>query len=362
MSFAHPTRRLRCSRLRTFLALAPALLLGIVLTGCRTGNPQTTLDPKGPYAEAINNQLFGPIFWAALAVFIIVEALLIYSIVRFRARPGDALPPQIHGNTPLEITWTIVPAIILMAILGLTFSTQAALAKPPPGGITVRVIGHQWWWEFEYSDLGFTTADEMHVPVGVPVYLNIESVDVNHSFWVPALAGKTDAIPGRVNHLWLQADHAGLYSGQCAEFCGMEHALMRLEVNADSQSDFDDWARRQRSIPASTGFGGTPVPTAQPGQTDQASLVAKGAQVFANGACITCHTVRGTQAQGKVGPDLTHFGGRTSIAARTLDNTPENLAKWLHNPPAIKPGSDMPNLGLSDDDVRALVAYLESLK
>jgi cytochrome c oxidase subunit 2 len=344
------------------LSLVLLVALPLLFAGCTTGNPQSTLDPKGPFAQTIFN-LFSPVMIAALVVFVVVEALIVYSVWRFRARPGDPLPNQVHGNTPLEITWTIIPAVILLVILGFTFYTQSVLADVPaagPGGnaINVRVIGHQWWWEFEYPDLAVTTANELHIPVGVPVKLQLESNDVIHSFWVPHLGGKTDVIPGRINHLWFQADEAGTYNGQCAEFCGIEHALMRLQVVAQSPSDFDSWVRGQRAIP---NFAPTPTPAAG-ATTGTPSLVSTGAQLFANGACISCHTVRGTPANGKVGPDLTHVGSRANLVANTLPNTPENLSKWLHNPQAIKPGNDMPNLNLSDQDVEALVAYLESLK
>jgi cytochrome c oxidase subunit 2 len=200
----------------------------------------------------------------------------------------------------------------------------------------------------------------MHIPVGVPIRLQLESVDVIHSFWVPFLGGKTDAIPGRINHLWFQADEAGTYSGQCAEFCGIQHALMRLIVIAESQSQFDAWVRNERSIPA---FAATPTPSGQP-PSAEASLVSRGAQLFATGACITCHTVRGTPANARVGPELTHFGSRQTIAANTLQKDPEgnNLKRWLRNPQAVKLGNLMPNLNLSEPDIEALAAYLQSLR
>lgn len=341
------------------LLLAFATLLG----GCTTNNPQSTLEPKGFQAQEIYNLFVNWLFWPAVVVFFAVEGLLLYSIFRFRARPGDPLPVQLHGNTRLEITWTIVPALILVVILGATFRTQAVLATPPQGEtIRVQVIGHQWWWEFVYPDLGVTTANELHIPVGVPVLLEMTSADVNHSFWVPHLAGKMDAIGGRINRMTFQADEAGVYSGQCAEFCGIQHAMMRVLTVAESRSEFDAWVRQQRSIPAfaaATPAAGTAAGSA-PAATE--SLVQRGAQVFANGACVTCHAVRGTPAQARVGPDLTHFGARRSIAANTLPNTPENLARWLRNPQAVKPGNLMPNLNLSDQDIQALVAYLGSLK
>ncbi|HEX2184413.1 MAG TPA: cytochrome c oxidase subunit II [Chloroflexota bacterium] len=348
-----PSRR----GLRRWWQIAIVLLVvALVLAGCNTGNPQSTIDPRGPAARLIYDLFVTWIFWPAVFVFFAVEGLLLYAIFRFRGRPGDPLPPQIHGNTRLEITWTIIPALILIVILAMTFRTQAALATPPPAdALTVRVIGHQWWWEFEYPELGVTTANELHIPVGVPIRVQLESVDVIHSFWVPHLAGKMDAIPGRINAMTMQADEAGTYNGQCAEFCGIEHALMRLVVVAQSRAEFDAWVRNERSIPA---FSATPTA----GAGADASLVARGAQLFSTGACITCHTLRGTPAQARTGPDLTHFGSRQTIAANTLPNTPENLRRWLRNPQAVKPGNLMPNLNLSDQDVEALAAYLQSLK
>ncbi|MGH2355661.1 MAG: cytochrome c oxidase subunit II, partial [Chloroflexota bacterium] len=180
---------------RWWRAAVLSLVLAVILAGCATGAPQSTIDPKGPYAQQIYTLFVNWIFWPAVFVFLAVEGLLLYSIFRFRGREGDPLPAQLHGNTRLEITWTIIPALILAVILALTFQTQAELATPPSGNpVTVRVIGHQWWWEFEYPDLGVTTANELHIPVGVPIKLQLESVDVIHSFWVPFLGGKTDAI------------------------------------------------------------------------------------------------------------------------------------------------------------------------
>jgi cytochrome c oxidase subunit II len=349
-SRAQPARR------RVAVALLLTVALAVLLGGCTTNNPQTTLDPSGSAAQAIYDLFVTWLFWPAVIVFFAVEALLLYSIFRFRGRPGDPLPAQLHGNTRLEITWTIIPALILVVILAVTFRTQAVLATPPPAGqaIRVQVIGHQWWWEFQYPDLGVVTANELHIPLNVPIELELTSADVIHSFWVPHMAGKMDAIPGRLNKFSFTAFEAGTYSGQCSEFCGIQHAMMRNLLIAQSQGEFDAWVLQQRSIPAFA------QPTPAPGA--QESLAQRGAQVFANGACVTCHTIRGTAAQAKVGPDLTHVDSRQSLAANTLTNTPENLARWLRNPQAVKPGNLMPNLNLSDQDIAALVAYLDSLK
>ncbi len=360
----HASRRRRS----TTVLLPLALLALLIFAGCGI-SPQTTIDPRGPNARMIFDLFNLWIFWPAVVVFFGVEAALVWAAIRYRGRDGDPLPNQIHGNTPLEITWTIIPAVILIVILYFTFQTQAALANPPedPNSVHVRVIGHQWWWEFQYPDLGVTTANELHIPSKVPVVVTLESADVIHSFWVPLIAGKQDVIPGRVNRLWLQADEDGTYFAQCAEFCGIEHALMRFLVVAQSQSAFNDWATGERRI---QGFGSAALPTPVPGEPP--SLVQQGATLFANGACITCHTVRGTQAAGKIGPELTHFGSRGSIAANTLQkqdpvNDPDgskrfSLKRWLRNPQAVKPGNDMPNLNLSEADIDAISAYLESLK
>jgi cytochrome c oxidase subunit II len=349
--------RLRGVKVGLLLALS-----AVLLAACETGNPQSTLTPHGPNAQYIFDLFHIAVFWPAVFVFVVVEAVLVYAIFRYRGRPGDPLPNQYHGNTTLEITWTIIPAIILVVILFFTFRTQAVLATPPdsPNALNIRVIGHQWWWEFEYTDHGFVTANELHIPTGVPVIIRLESIDVIHSFWAPFLGGKQDAIPGRVNRMWFQADKEGTYHGQCAEFCGVQHAMMRFLVYADSPSAFESWTRAQRGIPAFA----QPTPVAGQAPSAQQSLVNQGAQLFSNGACITCHTVRGTPANGKVGPDLTHFGLRQTVAGNTLEkgDNNEGIKRWLRNPQAVKPGNLMPNLNLSDSDIEALVAYLQSLR
>lgn len=331
------------------LALAAATA---VLPACATGNPQSTLSPAGSHA-AIIFDLYIPIFWAAVLVFVVVEAVLLYSVWRYRQRPGQEgeIPAQVHGNTRLEIAWTVAPAVVVAIIAIMTFRTQAILASFPTDALNVRVIGHQWWWEFQYPDLGITTANELHVPAGRPVKLTLESADVIHSFWIPRLAGKTDTIPGLTNQLWFRADRPGTYRGQCAEFCGTQHALMGLRVIVTSQSEFDAWVRAQR----------------QPATIPTSGAAARGAQLFLDRAatapkCWSCHTIAGTDAQGKVGPDLTHVGSRSTIVAGLLENTPENLAKWIHDPQGLKKGALMPNLGLSEQQAADLAAFLSSLK
>jgi cytochrome c oxidase subunit 2 len=334
---------------RTSVLLSLLLFLGVVLpavlAGCTPANPQSTFDAQGPVAR-MQLRLFYIIFWAAVFVFVSVEGILLYTVIRFRRRPGQGVPPQFHGNTPLEIGWTLAPAVVLIVIAVPTVTTMFRLANPPSEDrIHVRVVAHQWWWEFQYPELGVVAANEMHIPAGRVVTLTLESEDVIHSFWVPKLAGKTDIIPTRKNTMWLQADAPGTYFGQCAEFCGIAHALMRLRVIAQPKEEFEVWVQVQRAAPE------PPLGEA-----------ARGAQIFAAGACVACHTLAGTPAQGRVGPNLTHFASRQTLGAGLLDRSPENVAKWLKDPQAVKPGNKMPNLNLQDEEIRALVAYLESLK
>jgi cytochrome c oxidase subunit 2 len=309
----------------------------------------SALNPKGTNGDAIA-ALFNVVLAIAVVVFVIVEGLLLISAWRFRKKAGDtAEPTQIHGNTRLEIAWTIAPALIVITLFVLALQTLQSVAVPPAiassDEVTVKVIGHQWWWEYQYPDLNITTATDLIIPAGKVVNLEITSADVIHSYWVPQLNGKTDAFPNRINHSWIKADQPGTFYGQCAELCGPSHANMRAVVIAMSQGDFDAWVQNQQA-----------GPVAASGDAQ------KGEQVLLAGACIGCHTINGTAAQGKVGPNLTHVASRTAIAGGTLTNTPGNIKRWLKDPPAIKPGSLMPNLNLSDADIEALTAYLTSLK
>lgn len=321
--------------------------VSVLLGACGQDLPQNSLDPAGPYAEKIH-ALFVPVFWIAAGIFFLVEGAMIFFLFRYRHRRGrEEIPRQIHGNPRLEIAWTIVPALILAGVAVPTVRTIYELAQqPPPNALEVRVIAHQFWWRFEYLELGIVTANELHIPTGRPVVLRLESADVIHSFWVPRLAGKQDNVPGRTNMLVLQADEPGTFRGQCAEFCGLSHALMRFRVIAQDPADFEQWVRGQRR------------PAAEP----TGKLAREGANLFQTVGCAACHTIAGTAAQGKVGPHLTHLASRTTFAGATYDRTPENLARWLDNPDALKPGAKMPDLGLSEEQIRALVAYLETLR
>jgi cytochrome c oxidase subunit 2 len=333
----------------TALVLGTALLSGCVGSHYRD-YPQTTLEPITEYGWGIQ-RLFELILWMAAVVFVAVEGWLIYTVWRYRWRPGQPRPKQIHGNTRFEIAWTIAPAIVLAIIAVPTVQTIFHIGgPPPPASFTIQVIGHQWWWEFRYPELGIVTANEVHMPVGKTVNFEMTSADVIHAFWFPRLGGKRDVVPTHTSHIWLDTPREPSgpegYPGQCAEFCGASHANMRMRAFVDSEVDFEAWVSNQQK-PA-----GPPLSAA----------AARGAQLFQQRGCAGCHTVAGTEARGEIGPNLTHIGSRVTIAAGVLDNKPDDMARWLSDPPAVKPGSLMPKLGLSDPDIEALIAYLDSLR
>lgn len=336
----------------------------LLLAGCFPSDKQSTFDPAGPVARD-QLTLFQIIFWSAVFVFVVVEGALLFAVLRFRKKAGQQpLPRQTHGNTPLEVTWTILPAVVLAVIAVPTITTIFHQAEPPAGErVKVEVVGHQWWWEFNYPELGITAANELHVPVDKPISLEITSLDVIHSFWIPKLAGKTDLIPTRINTMWFEAERAGLFYGQCAEFCGAAHALMRFRVIAQSQAEFDQWVAAQKAPPA-----------------------APMAREFGLKGCTVCHTVNGPDAEGVQerrmegfrqgqpqfpAPNLTHFASRDTLAAGLLSRSDDNLRRWLRDPDEVKPGNRMKELAgayhntnqfLSDADIAALVTYLQSLK
>ncbi|MFN2570344.1 MAG: cytochrome c oxidase subunit II [Gemmatimonadales bacterium] len=326
----------------------PLVLVAVLLflTACGGPFPQSTLAPKSDFSGELDG-LFRNIFWWAVVVFIVVETLLIIAIVRFRARPGAAAPKAVHGHTALEIGWTLAPALILVFIAVPTMRTIFDTAgHAPEGALRVEVIGHQWWWEYRYPTLNISTANEMHLPAGTPVQLDMTSADVIHSFWSPRLGGKRDLIQGRTNRIAFRTDSVGEYWGQCAEFCGASHANMRLRVLVQPDSVFQHWVDRQRAAPATPAKG---------------SVEEHGQQIFRRSACIGCHTIAGI-AQGKIGPDLGHVGGRGTIAGALFPNTSESLHRWITNAPSLKPGALMPPQNLQGADLDAVVAYLQSLK
>jgi cytochrome c oxidase subunit 2 len=287
----------------------------------------------------------------AAAIFLATGGILAYVLIRYRRRATDSEhePPQIYGSNQIELSWTVIPIIIIVVLFLTTarviFNTE--YATKPDAALDVVVIGHQFWWEFRYPKLGIVTANELHIPVSdpqhpTPTYLEMSSADTDHSFWVPQLAGKTDVIPNRVNVMWIDPQSPGLYLGQCAQYCGTQHAKMLLRVYAQSPNDFDAWVAEQR-------------------QPAKASTV-DGQAVFLRNACINCHTIAGTIAKGRFGPDLTHLAGRDTIASGAVQNTPENLRKWIDNPDRMKPGCLMPAMHLNDRDLTAVVFYLTTLR
>ena len=316
-----------------------------------TDGQTSVFAPKGTPAHLI----FGlSIFVLAItaAIFLVAGGLLAYVLVRYRQRATDAHrePPQIYGSSQIELSWTVIPALIVVMLFLTTariiFNT--AYASKPEGALDVVVIGHQYWWEFRYPQLGIVTANELHIPLSdpshpTPTFLQLLSADTDHSFWVPELAGKTDLIPNHPNRMWMDPQRTGVFLGQCAQYCGTQHAKMLLRVSVDGPEEFASWVHGQQK-PA----------------VEDAGAVA-GRRVFESNACINCHTVGGTPADGRFGPDLTHLMSRATIAAGAAENTPTNLRLWIQNPSAIKPGSLMPAMKLSDADLDAVVSYMETL-
>jgi len=306
----------------------------------------STVKAHSDYAHEILH-VYAIITWVTLGIALIVGLGLAWVLTRFRARPGSAtMPVQTRGHTWLEMAWTIGPALVLLGIaiptIQVIFRTQAA---PPRDALEVTVRGYQWWWEFQYPSLEVVTANELHVPAGRPVALTLEGPDVIHSFWVPQLGGKRDVVPGRLNRLTFTADTPGDYRGQCAEFCGVSHANMGMRIIVETPEAFTRWVAAQKAQP--------PEPAAGP--------AADGKTIYASSACVGCHTIRGVSA-GTLGPDLTTFGSRHTMAAGILPTTVDNVAAWIKDPAAIKPDAKMPALGLTDEQARAVATYLIGLK
>ena len=309
--------------------------------------PGSPFSPTSPEARSILN-LFIIVLALSALVFILVEGALFYAIFRFRDRPGAPRPTQVSGHCLLEVAWTIAPVVLLVIVFALMLPTMPVLNAQSPAGTPLRVtvFGNQWWWEYRYPELGIVTANELYVPVGQPVVLDLRSDDVIHSFWVPQLNGKLDVVPGRVNTLSFQANEPGRYGGQCTEFCGIQHAWMLSPVIALPADQFDRWVQQHQA------------PAAEPPDP----LATVGKQVFLGKTCMNCHTIAGTPAEGQAGPDLTHLASRTTLGAGVLTNTPENLANWIQRPQDFKPGVRMPNFELRPDETAALVAYLATLQ
>jgi len=339
--------------LETFLfVLSSAAMASAAKTVAPPLSPTNIFAPASTPAQSI----FGlSIFVLAVtaAIFVVVFTLLAYSVVKFRKRNNDdgCEPPQVYGSNQVEVAWTVIPILIVVALFMATARVIADIQKASPSANAIEVvaIGHQFWWEYRYPGLHVVTANELHVPVSdpqhpTPTFIKLLSADTDHSFWVPRLAGKTDLIPNHPNSMWIDPHETGLYLGQCAQYCGTQHAKMLLRVYVQPRDEFDRWIQQQRE-PASTG-----------------DVVSEGQRVFQTTACINCHAVAGTLANGRFGPDLTHLMSRETIAAGAALNTPENLRLWIQKPEAIKPGSLMPAMELSDRELDAVTAYLETLR
>jgi cytochrome c oxidase subunit II len=347
---ARPRQSAGEASLRVGLGMVP--LAAVLVPGRPALSPTDIFAPISTPAQSIFElSLF--VLSTSAAIFLVVFSLLVYAVIRFRKRAQDdgREPAQVYGSTQVELAWTIIPVLVVLVLFltsaRVVFSVQDAVH--PPDTLEVTVIGHQFWWEYRYPGLGVVTANELHVPVSDPAHptptvLKLLSADTDHSFWVPRLAGKTDLIPNFPNSTWIDPHQTGLYEGQCAQYCGTQHAKMLLRVYVDSRADFERWVQKQR----------------QPAQVSEA--VSRGRSIFERTACINCHTVQGTAANGTFGPDLTHLMSRDTIASGAALNTKEELRRWIENPDSIKPGSKMPAMGLEKSQVDEVTAYLVTLR
>lgn len=306
------------------------------------------LDPKGKRADQTAT-LAWILFAIAAAVFVLIVVLLLLAVFRSRRGPLSADTPEPdRAERPAEFLTMFgaaFPVVVLAVVLLVSLGPLGSQASSAPNALTVRIVGHRWWWEIEYPELGIKTANELHLPVAQKVNLELTSADVVHSFWVPQLSGKTDLIPGQVNKMWIEAGSAGTYEGSCAEYCGVGHTNMDMLVVADQQNDFDAWVKGQQAVP--------PVPVSDP--------MLEGMQVFLGSACVYCHRIAGTNASSGFGPDLTHLASRRELGAGVVPNTVGNLAGWIVDSQHLKPGNAMPAMNLDGKELQDLLAYLESL-
>ena len=341
---------------RSVLVVLLGILLATFTFAC--GNSETiplhTMDPKSDVTRDIQG-LYIILFWAATAVFFAVMIGLVYITFKFKRKPTDSKPPQTHGNRPLEILWTILPSVILIVILIPTWQVIYKTANAPEGSMQITVTGNQWWWEIEYPELGVKTSNEVHVPIDVPVEVTLLSKDVIHAFWVPQITGKKDMVPGLENKIWFTAEQLGTYYGVCVEFSGDSQSNMKFELIVDSAEDFEAWKTNELAK-----------------AIEPEGLAAEGMEIFNSKGCGGCHTIEGNPyALGIQAPILTHIGSRNKIAAGMLENNANDIANWIRNPEETKPGNLMTangvmyndnNYALSENDIQALVAYIQSLK
>ncbi len=385
-------------RLRRLASYALSAALVIAVCACSESHPNSTLVPRSDFGREIDF-LWDRLLLLGTIVFVLTEGVLLYVVLKYRHRENQPKPPQTHGSTKLEITWTLIPAVILVFIAVPTVRTIVTTqAQAAPGSLNIDVTGHQWWWEFKYPEYGITTANEIYIPVGRTVNFRLRSADVIHSFWAPQLGGKRDVIPNRTNYVWLTPDSATasqVWNGFCAEYCGTAHTYMRFRVFTVSTPEFNSWAAGQK-MPAQFVTSGyifprdsipdyavpnAPVPGGLRFTAGLTGNAHRGRQIFSSKTCIGCHAIAGNpMAMGVVGPNLTHFGSRSTLAAGLYPNTPAYLALWIKNARAMKPGVLMPALGigehdrtlktkvtaagggLTDQEIADIVAYLTSLK
>lgn len=318
---------------------------GLLLSGCAP-SAGSFLNPAS-LISGHEAALYKDILIESILIFVLIIGALIWIIARDRHRDGSKIVvPQIYG----KMAYVLIPVLVVVLLDGADFAwmakTMRAVAAPlsSSADVNLHVIGHRWWWEFEYSDLKIKTANELHIPVGATVQITLDSVDVIHSFWIPQLSGKTDVIPGQTNHMWLTADEAGTYLGQCAEFCGTEHALMRIHVVVESQADFDAWVVNQQN------------PAPEPQTEDE-----KAGYKLVTSVCASCHSLNPSEPDFKTGPNLAHLFSRSTFAGATYDLTEENIHRWLGNTQPMKPGNDM-DLKLSAQEIDQIMSYLKLLK
>jgi cytochrome c oxidase subunit 2 len=336
---------LMCEAWRTLAAMVPSAVVH---------SPTSIFEPAGTSAHTIAG-LSKLVLGITGGIFLAVGGLLLFVVIRYRHRPSDPAaaqePPQIYGSAQIELSWTVIPVLIVVMMFLATARVILATERAalPQNALQVTVIGHQYWWEFRYPQLGIVTANELHVPVSdprnpKPTILTMSSADTDHSFWVPRLAGKMDVIPNKINQMMLDPQAPGLYLGQCAQYCGTQHAKMLIRVVADDASNFAAWKANQQ----------------QPAVQD--ATAAEGKSVFEHNACINCHTIAGTVATGRFGPDLTHVASRSTIASGAVQNTPETMHAWIANPSNLKPGALMPPMHLNAHDLDAVTMYMTTLK
>lgn len=314
-------------------------------------NIQNIFEPTSTPAEGILE-----IAWVVMAIcaaiFVVVAGLMVYAIIRFRAKKDDdgSEPAQVYGSNQIELAWTVIPLLIVLVLVFVTARKTITIQNMPfpEGTLEVNIIGHQWWWEVEYPQYGFITANEIHIPVSEgdikrPTIINLESADVIHSFWVPKLGGKRDVVPNYPNQIWYEPDETGIYLGNCAEFCGTQHANMQIRVVVQTPEDFEAWLKNQQTAPR------------------EDASVATGRRMFESLACISCHAVGEKGANNGFGPDLTHLMSRQTIGAGVADTNYDDIHQWLKDPDSLKPGCYMPDMKLTDDQLKHLTEYLLTL-